>query len=86
MPVGDKGRSTMSNRQRDELAETYEKYFQGGQMTRVDIIKALSEYDATYATIRMARYSLLSTIVAAFSATASAAAAYFAYAALHVSH
>jgi hypothetical protein len=73
----------MPNRQRDELAKTYEKLLQAGQATPVDIIRALSEYDATYATIRMA-YSLLSTIIAAFSATASAVAAYFAYAASYI--
>jgi len=84
-PLGSKG-APMSNRQREELAETYEKLFQCGQITRVDIVKALLEYDATYATIKMARYSLVSTIIAACSALASAAAAYFAYAALHVTH
>jgi hypothetical protein len=86
MPVADKRESQLPNREREELAKTYENLFQCGEMTRVDIVKALLEYDATYATIRMARYSLLSTIVAAFSAVASAAAAYFAYAALHVTH
>jgi hypothetical protein len=75
-PLGIK-RNMMQNRQRDELAKTCEKLLQAGQATPVDVVKALSEFDATYATIRMARYSLLSTIIAAFSATASAAAAYF---------
>jgi hypothetical protein len=48
--------------------------------------KQLVEFDALEATKVMPLYALISTTVAALSAIASAAAAYFAYAALHVSH
>ena len=57
--------------------------FDGGTLTAVEKIKILVEYDAFVATKKLPLYALLSTIVAAISAIASAAAAYFAYATLH---
>jgi hypothetical protein len=62
------------------------KQFDAGNANKLELITTLVQYDAAYATKVMARYTLASTIIAAISATASASAAYFAYAALHVSH
>jgi hypothetical protein len=72
--------------ERNRLDEILESRFNGGTLSQIDRIKILAEYDALAATKRLPFYALLSTIVAAISAIASAAAAYFAYAALHVSH
>jgi len=67
---------------RDRLAEILENQFSGGTLSSINKIKMLAEYDALVATKRLPLYALLSTVVAAISVIASAAAAYFAYAAL----
>jgi hypothetical protein len=85
MPVvGDNG-GGMSE-EREKLAKVLDGQFKGGTLSSVEKIKVLAEYDALVATKRLPFYALLSTIAAAVSAIASAAAAYFAYAALHISH
>jgi hypothetical protein len=71
---------------RDKFADTLEKMFRGGTLNSIDKMKLLTEYDALVATKRLPLYALLSTVVAAVSAIASAAAAYFAYASLHTPH
>jgi hypothetical protein len=74
------------NKERDELAAMLKNQFDGGTVGHGELITTLVQYDAAHATKVIARYTLASTIIAAISATSSAAAAYFAYAALHVSH
>jgi hypothetical protein len=71
---------------RDQLAEILENQFRGGTLSSINKIKMLAEYDALVATKRLPLYALLSTVVAAISAIASAAAAYFAYASLYFPH
>ncbi|HZR76761.1 hypothetical protein [Bradyrhizobium sp.] len=73
-------------KERDQLAGTLNGQYQSGTASKAEVISALAQYDAAHATKVMARYSLASTIVAAVSAISSAAAAYFAYASLHVVH
>jgi hypothetical protein len=73
-------------KERDQLEAMLKKQFEGGTANRLDLITTLVQYDAAYATKVMARYALASTIIGAVSAIASASAAYFAYAALHVPH
>jgi hypothetical protein len=68
---------------RQKYAQTLDKRFEGGTLTTLDVMKAKAEFEALVATKRMPLYSLLSTIAAAISAIASAAAAYFAYLGLH---
>ena len=74
------------SKERDRLVEILDGQIRAGTLSATDRITMLAEYDASSATKRMPVYALLSTIVAAISALASAAAAYFAYAALHISH
>ena len=71
--------------QRDRLEQMLKNQLEAGTASQRDMITTLIQYDAAYATKVMARYTLASTIVAMISAISSAAAAYFAYAALHVS-
>jgi hypothetical protein len=73
-------------KERDELEAMLHNQFRGGTASKGEMITTLVQYDAAYATKVIARYTLASTIIAAVSATASAAAAYFAYAALHTPH
>ena len=72
--------------ERDELERLLRNQFSGGSLSHVEMVTTLAQYDAAYATKVMARYTLASTIVAMVSATSSAVAAYFAYAALHALH
>jgi hypothetical protein len=72
--------------ERERLEQMLKAQLGTGQLTQREMITTLVQYDAAYATKVMARYALASTVVALISATSSAAAAYFAYAALHVSH
>jgi hypothetical protein len=73
-------------KERDRLEQMLKNQFDGGTVSQRDMITTLVQYDAAYATKVMARYTLASTIVAMISAISSAAAAYFAYAALHLPH
>jgi hypothetical protein len=72
--------------EREQYAHMLRNQVNAGLLGADEPIRRLGEYDAANATKRMAKYSLLSTIVAAISAIASATAAYLAYAALHVVH
>ena len=71
---------------RNRLEEMLQKQYDAGGISETEMITTLVQYDASYATKVLARYTLASTIIASLSAIASAAAAYFAYAALHVPH
>jgi hypothetical protein len=73
-------------KERDELERLLKNQFSGGTLSQVEMVTTLVQYDAAHAAKVMARYTLASTIVAMVSATSSAAAAYFAYAALHALH
>jgi hypothetical protein len=64
---------------RKQYAEYLENRYDHGGITRVDLMRALAEYDALIATKRMPYYALLSTIFAAISAVASAVAAHLTY-------
>jgi hypothetical protein len=70
----------------DRLERMLKNRFEGGSVPHTDMTTTLIQYDAANATEVMARYTLASTIVAMISSTSSAAAAYFAYAALHLPH
>ena len=70
-------------KERDAYKAMLDRSLEVGQLSYLDRPKLLAEYDALIATKRLPVYALLSTIVAAVSAIASAAAAYFAYASLH---
>jgi hypothetical protein len=63
-----------------------ERQFQAGEVDERMILQTLAEFDAAEATARLPIYALVSTALAAVSAIASALAAYFAPAALHVPH
>jgi hypothetical protein len=71
------------SKDRDILAKMLEDKRKVGMVNEQTVLQTLAEFDALEATKRLPMYALLSTIVAAISAIASAAAAYFAYAALH---
>jgi hypothetical protein len=75
-------------KERDDYKTMLDRMVEGGTLSVIDTGQnaRLAEYDALIATKRLPHYALLSTIVAAISAIASAAAAYFAYAVLHMSH
>jgi hypothetical protein len=73
------------SKSRKRLVALLEDQRKVGMLNEQMILEKLAEYDALEATHRMPLYALLSTIVAALSAMASAAAAYFAYAALNSS-
>jgi hypothetical protein len=81
----DSGRAHVA-KDRDKLEQMLKGQFEGGTINQREIITTLVEYDAAYAAKMMARYTLVSIIISSISAMASAAAAYFAYAALHVPH
>jgi hypothetical protein len=68
--------------ERKKLLNMLNEEFNAGRVDRKDILRQMAEYDALVATRRMPVYALLSTMVAAISAIASATAAYFAYLAL----
>jgi hypothetical protein len=84
MPVEDKGNAMPSERER--LFEILKANQGAGGLTAEQMITKLTEYDALVATKKMPAYALASTVTAAVSAIASAVAAYFSYAALHISH
>jgi hypothetical protein len=73
-------------KERDEFENWLNNMFRGGTLSVVDRTKLLADYDAAKATSKMPVYAMISTAVAAVSAIASAAAAFFAYASLHVRH
>jgi hypothetical protein len=73
-------------KEREQLEAVLKGQFESGTANRLELITTLVQYDAAHATKVMARYTLASIIVATISALSSAAAAYFAYAALHVPH
>src|SRR5260370_6189764 len=66
------------------LEEMLQTQYDGGRISETEMITTLVQYDAAYSTKVLARHTLPSTIIASVSAMASAAAAYFAYAALHI--
>jgi hypothetical protein len=68
---------------REIIVRQLEARGQAGEMPFEEVYKRLAEYDALVATSKLPRYALLSTIVAAISAIASAAAAYFSWVATH---
>lgn len=69
---------------RDRLEEMLQTQYDGGRISETELITTLVQYDAAHATKVLARYILASTIIASVSAMASAAAAYFAYAAIYI--
>lgn len=71
---------------RDLFAGQLEADRGAGMVTEQDMRVQLANFDALEATQAMPIYALVSTVAAMISAMASAAAAYFAYAALHVPH
>jgi hypothetical protein len=79
-------REAVLTNERDDYQDRLENMFRSGTSSSIDKTKLLAEYDAAKATSRMPLYALISTTIAAISAIASAAAAYFAYASLHVPH
>ncbi len=71
---------------RNRLAAMLEDQRKSGMVNDQMILEKLAEFDAAEATARLPFYALVSTVMAAISAIASAAAAYFSYAALSVPH
>jgi hypothetical protein len=83
-PLGERGAQV--SKERDDYKRMLEQMFEGGTLSAIDRPKLLADYDAAKATSRMPVYAFISTAIAAISAIASAAAAYFSYASLHIPH
>ena len=64
---------------REEFIRRLIARYNAGELGKDHMLQGIAEFDALAATRRVRLYSLLSTIAAAISAMASAAAAYFAY-------
>jgi hypothetical protein len=64
---------------REEFIRRLIARYNAGELGKDHMLQGIAEFDALAATKRVRLYSLLSTIAAAISAMASAAAAYFAY-------
>jgi hypothetical protein len=64
------------SKDRDQYVQMLEGMRRGGTLGETDMLKAIAEYDALMATKALPVYALLSTIAAAISAIASAAAAF----------
>jgi hypothetical protein len=67
----------------EKYAQFLDSRYKVGEMNSTDLMKANAEFAALVATKRLSFYGLLSTIAAAISALASAAAAIFAYLGVH---
>jgi hypothetical protein len=57
--------------------------YKAGELGQDHVLQGIADYDALSVTRRMRLYALLSTIAAAISALASAAAAYLSYISVH---
>jgi hypothetical protein len=57
--------------------------YKAGELGQDHVLQGIADYDALSVTRRMRLYALLSTIAAAVSALASAAAAYLSYISVH---
>ena len=64
---------------REEFIRRLIARYNAGELGKDHMLQGIAEFDALAATRRVRLYSLLSTIAAAISAMASAAAAYFSY-------
>jgi hypothetical protein len=64
---------------REEFIRRLIARYNAGELGKDHMLQGIAEFDALAATRRVRLYSLLSTIAAAISALASAAAAYFTY-------
>jgi ABC-type glycerol-3-phosphate transport system permease component len=71
----------LPDKTREQYRQILENRFEGGTMSRTQIIELLSQYDALQATVRNSKYALWSVIIATVAAVASAiSAAFSAYA------